>query len=693
MRWQIAQYVFCDQQQTLKSEDVTQQLEPMMVELLGYFCRNTNQIVSKEQLIEQVWLGRIVSDNTVSKLITKLRKVLADDVRQPRFIATFPKKGYKFIADVMPLAEQTTPTLSQHTENSDNLPKAEAKTRRLSNSKRLRFFSATSLLILLVIFSANLVWQQIQDKPLLSTYAKAITTDAGHELFPAFSPDGARVAYTSVQDNRVRLLIKNVVDESVVEISHEDNVGVGPASWSDDGKSIAYLVANPQLCQYYVRSINEEELSEPRLIHNCPAGSFGKIAFTHDNNRLIYSENEGANSPYTLFEIDLTTSRKKRLNQPELFLGGNSLFDLHPTEDKLLISSPDKQQWEGYYSLDLKTDELKLLFKQDAYTCCGIWSHDGTRVVLMGEHPAYQLLSYGLSGKEQQVIYSGSRQIRAPHRHTNGTDYLFSSGDNNLNVHAIDLVSKNVKVITDSSVDERLAALAHHSNQIAYISLSSGNEEIWLTDVETNHRKKLTQFNDSRHYVDLKWSPRGKHLLALSLNEIHLINSSDGQFERLKIPQKEIRGVSFKSESSISYSTQENELWRVYTYQLDTNKTMQGDPNWQYVQYHSDINNTLWLDQNNQLFVGQPQTPVVDQMISADTLLNGRQFNLKKRGHLWFWFDRDNGSKIQSYSDETRSLSTLVDTGVAQFDVNKNMLLFANIEQENTNIYQTQLLN
>ena len=103
MRWQIAEFIFCDQQQTLTLENNSQQLEPMMVELLGYFCQNVDQIISKDRLIEKVWLGRIVSDNAVSKLITKLRKAFNDDARQPQFIATFPKKGYKFIAVVKPL--------------------------------------------------------------------------------------------------------------------------------------------------------------------------------------------------------------------------------------------------------------------------------------------------------------------------------------------------------------------------------------------------------------------------------------------------------------------------------------------------------------------------------------------------------------------------------------------------------------
>ena len=83
MRWQIAHHIFCDQQQSLithiENDTTTIQLEPMMVELLRYFCQHPDQIVSKETLIEHVWLGRIVSDNAVSKLITKLRKVLNDD--------------------------------------------------------------------------------------------------------------------------------------------------------------------------------------------------------------------------------------------------------------------------------------------------------------------------------------------------------------------------------------------------------------------------------------------------------------------------------------------------------------------------------------------------------------------------------------------------------------------------------------
>ncbi|MEW6997212.1 winged helix-turn-helix domain-containing protein [Colwelliaceae bacterium BS250] len=716
MRWQIAQFIFCDQQQTLTSNHGSVQLEPMMVELLSFFCHNVDQIISKDTLIEQVWLGRIVSDNAVSKLITKLRKVFSDDARQPKFIATFPKKGYKFIAHaeqiVKEIAKPINADAAQANNNGDRTSQilvqdnitssngnlvtttqAPTEVHDSSRNKALWLFVIITSIILITIISLNTLRQQPQQIPLIANHAKALTTDAGDEMFPDVSPDGTRVVYMSVRNDRINLLIKNVINESIVEISHEDNMYLGPASWSADGKLIAYLAATPQQCQYYIRTISDIELGEPQLIHNCVAGSYGKILFTHDNNRLVYTENSGPNTPYSLFEIDLTTNKIKRLNQPEMFLAGNSQFDLHPIENKLLISSPDKQQWEGFYSLDLETDQLTLLFKQDAYICCGIWSHSGTRVVLMGEYPAYQLLSYDLAGKDKQIIYSGSLKLRSPSRHNNGTDYLFSSGQNNYNLHLENISTQQQRVIANNSVDEKLATFAHHNNQIAYIGLASGTEEIWLTTTENKQRVKLTQFNDSRHYVDLMWSPSGEYLLALTFNEMHLINSLTGQFERLKIPQTQIRGVSFKSAESVAYSIKENNQWRVYSYQLDTQTVKAEDSKWQFVQYQITSDNTLWLDQDNKLFFGESQTPVVTQKISANSLVNGRRFNLQKRGQLWLWFERTNGNKIQSYSEQNKTLTTLVETDVEYFDFLNNQLLYGKVEQINTNIYQTQSLD
>lgn len=709
MRWQIAHFIFCDQQQSLTDKKHTQQLEPMTVELLRYFCQHPDVIISKDELITNVWLGRIVSDNAVSKLITKLRKAFVDDARRPQFIATFPKKGYKFIASVKLLDEQnkdhevcskyqqpvlnkTEPTITseisasvkQFSHQQNEAPVATISKHRVKLSRKA-IIAICMLVFVMVVFS----WQQTKNQQ-ITTSAQALTTDIGNELFAAYSPDGTRVAYLSSIDNNVYLKIKRLADEKVITVDDHNGLGVGPASWNKDGSKLAYLVANPEQCQYFIREIEGLKLKKPQLIHNCTAGSFGKILFSHDDNRLIYAENNGVGTPYSLFSLDLKTGKQKRLSQPDIFLGGNSQFDLHPSKNTLLISSPDQQQWEGFYQLDLDTDKLTLLFKLNAYVCCAIWSHDGDHVVMMGEHPAHDLIRYDLTGKKVAVIYAGTRVIRVPKRHSNGRDYLFSASDKNTDLVLLSLNTQQQSMIADSSVNESFARFANTSDTIAYISLATGHEEIWLTTLGNQSRTKLTQFDDDRHYVDVRWSPNDEYLMALTLNEIHLISVKDGGYKRLKIPQNEMKGVSFKNDNIIAYSVKVAERWQVHFYNLQTNSVSKADPRWQFVHFRANEKDTLWLDQQQQLFVGKTEQQQVKHHKLASFFLDGRQFNLHKHGEQWYWFDYQTRTILSIAGEQKISdAKPLISTRVSDFDISPNRLLFGQVKQANLDIYQT----
>ena len=686
MRWQIEAFVFCEKQQTLSFEQEILQLEPMVVELLAYFCRHTDQIISREQLIDQVWRGRLITDNAVTKVINKLRKNLKDDPRKPRFIATFPKKGYKFIACVSEFVEENIESLASDVASS-TVPHEQT----LSISKQkfpITRSLIVSIVLLLIIWGA--VSLQHDKNPSPITQVKALTRSAGNEAWPQVSPSGDYLAYMEFSKKRIHLWVKSLVDEKTVEITHgkENELGIGPASWSSDGSKLAYLVASSSSCQYYIREINGLTLGDPKLIHNCPVGSYGRISFTHDDNRVIYTESD--NSPYTLFEMNLATGVKKRLNQPEQFIGGNNQFDLHPTKNTLLISSPDKQQWEGFYSLDLETDNLTLLFKQDAYICCGIWDHSGERVVLMGDHPAYQLVSYDMNGNDKQLIYSGSQQLRGPQRHTNGKDYMFLAGHINQNALYYNFETQSDTFVANTSVDDRLAVFSPHNNQIAYIGLSTGNEEIWLTDKQGKQLTKLTQFNDSRHIIDLLWSASGDYLLGLALNQIYLIDSKTGNSEVLKIPQVEIRGVSWKSEQIIAYSTISKNSWRVNYYDLETHQVSYEDKKWAYIKYSANPDDVLWQAQNGELFVTVNQKPLNDKELNQVSFLNGRQFNLKKEGAKWAWQNFTDGQYYLMLKEVlNQPAKEVVKTDSYHFDLSSEGLLYHSTDSLNADVYQT----
>jgi len=75
-------------------------IEPQVLDLLQYLIRNRERVVSKDDLIANVWNGRIVSDSTLSSRITTVRKTIGDSGDQQRSIRTIARKGLRFVAEV-----------------------------------------------------------------------------------------------------------------------------------------------------------------------------------------------------------------------------------------------------------------------------------------------------------------------------------------------------------------------------------------------------------------------------------------------------------------------------------------------------------------------------------------------------------------------------------------------------------------
>jgi TolB-like protein/Tfp pilus assembly protein PilF len=75
-------------------------VEPQVFELLLYLAKNPDRLVTKNDLIENVWGGRIVSDSTLASRIKSARRAIGDDGEQQRFIRTVHGRGVRFVADL-----------------------------------------------------------------------------------------------------------------------------------------------------------------------------------------------------------------------------------------------------------------------------------------------------------------------------------------------------------------------------------------------------------------------------------------------------------------------------------------------------------------------------------------------------------------------------------------------------------------
>ena len=89
-------------------DGTTVKLEPRTMDVLVYFASRPETLVTKTDLINDVWRVEAVSESSLTRAVADLRRALGDDVGSPRFIETISKRGYRMVAEVV--IEPASPT-------------------------------------------------------------------------------------------------------------------------------------------------------------------------------------------------------------------------------------------------------------------------------------------------------------------------------------------------------------------------------------------------------------------------------------------------------------------------------------------------------------------------------------------------------------------------------------------------------
>ena len=80
-------------------------LRPRAMDVLTVLALGSGKLVSKRELIDEVWRTEFVSDHALTQVIAELRAALGDNARNPTFIENIPRRGYRLVAAVTPAAE------------------------------------------------------------------------------------------------------------------------------------------------------------------------------------------------------------------------------------------------------------------------------------------------------------------------------------------------------------------------------------------------------------------------------------------------------------------------------------------------------------------------------------------------------------------------------------------------------------
>ena len=100
--FRVGEWLVTPADNTISRDGRQKTLEPRLIDMLCYFARHPDVVLSRDELIDNVWKRNIVTNHVVTQCISELRKYLKDgDSDSPEYIITVPKRGYKLATSVI----------------------------------------------------------------------------------------------------------------------------------------------------------------------------------------------------------------------------------------------------------------------------------------------------------------------------------------------------------------------------------------------------------------------------------------------------------------------------------------------------------------------------------------------------------------------------------------------------------------
>lgn len=164
-------------------------LTPKPFAVLAYLVENRHETIKKQQLLDVVWKDAAVTEGALVQAIREIRRVLEDDDREPRYIETIPRAGYRFIGSIVPDTEE--PAGSILTAPNDRDPRAWSWP-----------VVAAAVGVIAMAFAGLWMAYDVDPRPAEAAVPAArsirqLTSEPLNALKPTYSPDGKRLLYVS----------------------------------------------------------------------------------------------------------------------------------------------------------------------------------------------------------------------------------------------------------------------------------------------------------------------------------------------------------------------------------------------------------------------------------------------------------------------------------------------------------------
>src|SRR5918999_370208 len=106
MRYVFGDYLLDTQRYELSYRNQPIKLRPKVFHVLSYLIAHRDRVVSKDELLDQVWPNQFIGDGSLNACLMAVRKAVGDNGHAQRCIQTLHGRGYRFIANVQEIIEQ-----------------------------------------------------------------------------------------------------------------------------------------------------------------------------------------------------------------------------------------------------------------------------------------------------------------------------------------------------------------------------------------------------------------------------------------------------------------------------------------------------------------------------------------------------------------------------------------------------------
>ena len=222
--FRVGAWLVTPQLNTISGESKSTHIEPKVMQVLVYLAEHAGALVPKDRLISAVWADTFVTDDLLTRSISELRRAFGDDSKEPRYIQTIPKSGYRLIASVGGIGADGRRPLDGH------LPLTAVRPPHLQ--KHWPLWAGGALAVLLVgLAVAWFVWHRARLKPDLTEERLTFNPPGNQVWSVAISPNGKYLAYSDLTGVSLRLI---ETGQTRKLFAIKEGAGINRVAWFPD---------------------------------------------------------------------------------------------------------------------------------------------------------------------------------------------------------------------------------------------------------------------------------------------------------------------------------------------------------------------------------------------------------------------------------------------------------------------------